>query len=239
MFLGRGGDEEEESGNAPAQDRGGVADDREGVADFLAAASGEKADDGSSARSQRLEVFFARGGVHDGRRHVVEHGMADVAAVHAERVIERFLERQDGHHARHEARDAVDAARHPCPDLRADVVADGDFSRARVAGQPKVEAGIVHGHEDVGRLAVEFADAVAEDADPSLRVAEGAQEAHAGMADGVGDDPDAGGGHPRAADAGEADVRRESAQRLRQRRAEPVAGMLAGGDEYAGIGDHR
>ena len=194
------------------------------MSDLLLPAAGQDADDVSSGCAERFsdERFIGRS-----CGEIIEHGVADVAAVNTELVIERLLEWQDDHHARDAPGDLPNSARTPCPDLRADVVADRNLPLLGKGGELEIELRVVNWHDDIRRLAVEFTDCHAIGVRPVGRVAKSVAKPHASVPDCIGNDAHTGITHARPAKSAEADIRNPFSQGACQSLAEPVAGMLA------------
>ena len=72
---------------------------------------------------------------------------------HARLPVERLLEREDHQHPGDRLPDGAHASPPPGPDLRRDVVDDGNAAAAQLARQAQVEVGVVDEHGDVGRAA--------------------------------------------------------------------------------------
>ena len=169
---------------------------------------------------------------------LVEQRVPDIDAVNSQAVIERFFERQKHHHPRDQPRDAVNPAGQPGPDLGAYVIANGNSPPLSQPRKPKVETGVVYRDDHVRRLAVEFAHRPPKSARPPSRVAEGVDEPHAGVADGIGDDPHPRIGHQRPAKPGQAYVWAHFAHGSAKIRAEAVAGVFTSRNEDSWVRQH-
>src|SRR5262249_30223321 len=93
-------------------------------------------------------------------------------------LVELFLEREDHEHARDRLADLVDTPAPPRPDLRRDVVDDGNVAALELAGEAEVEVGVVDEHREIRPLAVPPGEQAAKDPAETAEVPHALDEAH-------------------------------------------------------------
>src|SRR5262245_52319858 len=67
-------------------------------------------------------------------------------------LVNRLLERENDEHLRGDRFHRPDTARPPCPELRADVVDDGDPKRASAPSETEIEIWKVDRHKHIGSV---------------------------------------------------------------------------------------
>jgi hypothetical protein len=167
--------------------------------------------------------------------------MADELRGEAVLVVETLLEWQQAQHEVEEARHLRDAPLAPGPHLRADVLHRGDAGRVQRRREVQVELGCVHTHEHVWPLGEDAVAHPAAQPEQPRQVRQDLEQAHDREALRRLPALAALRLHPRARDAKELRLRPALAHRADERRAEIVAGQLAGdhGDaEWMGRGHH-
>jgi hypothetical protein len=159
-----------------------------------------------------------------------QHGMADEARGDAGIVEQHGFEGQQAEDAIHPLPHLLHPPWPPRPDLRRDIVDDGDAERLHAFGQPQREAGAVDGNDQGGaaggdvrhrlrHAARQVADIRQHLDQPHQReFAHREQALHALFS------------QPFAADPGEGQLRPPLAQRAHKPRAERIAGGFAGHD---------
>ena len=133
--------------------------------------------------------------------------MADELHVDAGLAVERFLERKDDEHPVHVRLHRLHASGTPRPQLRADVVDDGDAETAQRGEQPEVEVRGIDGHEHVRTQLTRFVDEPPQHRERARHDADGLGQAGDRQAAVVADEMTARGFETMAAEAEDFGVR--------------------------------
>ena len=138
-------------GRRAAIERGGTHEIGKDRADFIRPAAGQQ--------GHRRRLRFEPAGGEEGlarqpRPREVDQRVAHELHRHARAPVEFLLEGEDHEHPIDDAGEGPEAARAPCPDLRADVVDDGHASALHRRGDADVEIREVDGHEGIRRAHV-------------------------------------------------------------------------------------
>ena len=156
----------------------------------------------------------------------VEHGVADVDCVDAAVAEIFFFEGEDAAEGVDDLGDFFDAPGARGPDLRGDVVADGDFFFPGDGGDAEVDSGGIDGDDDIRLEGAEFGADFLEALPPIAAFGEEGADEHGTAADGVGDEATAGGSHAFTADADEAGIGEAFPQRVDEGGAKGIAGVF-------------
>jgi hypothetical protein len=201
----------------------GAGDRGQVVADLLAAAARQQRDH----RARRVQAVGS-----EEFRAVMPHGhqvherMPDESDRHARLLVEAGLEREDDDHVRDVGSNRPEASPAPGPDLRRDVVDDGDPPGVQCPCEPQIEIGVVHQDRDVGALAIDLGEQRAEDPAEVLQVGDHFPQADDREIADVGEERRALGGEALAAKA-------ENPRRIVRHQGTDVAHEV-GGVEVAG-----
>src|SRR6266496_676136 len=157
--------------------------------------------------------------------------MSRADGVRAQAPIDLRLEGKERDDAAGPARDRPGAARAPGPDLRADVVDQGDPVAFQTARQQTVEVGKVDEHRAVGTALPCGGLETLEGPPQRRKLFEDLGDSHDGELLRADHAVEAGGGQTVSAHAEGEEIRLFLAERLEQTRAMPVARGLAGRDQ--------
>lgn len=127
----------------------------------------------------------------------------------------------------------------PSPDLRGDVVVDGNGEGVGGLGEAEVEAGVVDEEEGVGPAGAEDAGEFAEEAQEEGQAGEDVPEAEDGHVAAIMEEVDAFAAHGVAADAEEGDVGAKGAEVADEAGGVLVAGGFAGDNHDAEGSGHQ
>ena len=201
--------------------------------DLLLAAAGQE----RHHRPCGIEASLAEERVAVGRPLEEAHqGVADEGDGHARLPVQLLLEGEDHDHARHRPADGVHAASPPRPELRRDVIDDGDTAVAERAGQPEVEVRVVDEHGGVRRPAVHLLHDAPEHGAQVAQVGEDLEQADDGQVLRVGEQRRALGLEAVASKAEHVQVSHALAELAHELRAVEVPRSLAARDQEAGHG---
>ena len=199
--------------------------------DLLGPASREQGDD----RSLGVEAELAPEGEGiRGRVHQAHERMADERDRHAGVPVELFLEREDDEHPGHGVTDVVDPAAPPGPELRGDVIDDGDSAAMERPRQAEVEVRVVDQHRRVGRVPLGLLDHSPEDRAQVAEVGDDFEQPDDGEVADVREQGSALGLQPVAAQAEHIEAGHALAQMADELGAVEIARGFAARDEQAG-----
>ena len=156
--------------------------------------------------------------------------MADELNVDASLSVERLLERKDHEHPVHVRLHRLHAAGAPRPQLRADVVDDGDAETAERGQQPEIEVRRVDGHEHVRTQLTCLVDEPPQHRERARHDADRFGQAGDRQAAVVADEMPARGFETMAAEAEDFGVRLARMQLRGERAGIQIARRLAAGD---------
>ena len=173
-------------------------DRREVVGDFLLLAAGQHREHRSGGvKPLRGEKRSAV----PGRPREIDQRMTHEGDGDSRLAVERLLEGEDHDHVRDALADRLHPPAAPGPDLRGDVVDDGDAAPLQLAREPEVEVGVVHEDRGGGRVAVHLREHRAEHPSQAPQVTEHLEQAHHRQVADVGEEAAALGPEPVAAEA--------------------------------------